>query len=111
MLANWRKRVIDELSQRVYEMVIWPDHFLRQVNAKVEFSFINELCAPAYHNGTGKGGRAAEAPERVFRALLLLVLYGLRSETCLVREIGVNLAFRWFCGLGLLEPMFDHSLF
>jgi hypothetical protein len=76
MLANWRKRVIDELSQRVYEMVIWPDHFLRQVNAKVEFSFINELCAPAYHNGTGKGGRAAEAPERVFRALLLLVLYG-----------------------------------
>jgi hypothetical protein len=42
---------------------------------------------------------------------LVLVLYGLPSETCLVREIGVNLAFRWFCGLGLLEPVFDHSLF
>jgi len=111
MLANWRKRVIDELSQRVYELVIWPDHFLRQVNAEVDFSFINELCAPAYHNGTSKGGRAAEAPERLFRALVLLVLYGLPSETCLVREIGVNLAFRWFCGLGLLEPVFDHSLF
>ena len=111
MLANWRKRVIDELSQRVYELVIWPDHFLRRVNAAVDFSFINELCAPAYQNGTGKGGRAAEAPERIFRALLVLVLYGLPSETCLVREIGVNLAFRWFCGLGLLEPVFDHSLF
>lgn len=111
MLANWRKRVIDEMSQQVYELVIWPEHFLRRVNAEVDFSFINELCAPAYHNGSSQGGRAAEAPERIFRALLLLVLYGLPSETCLVREIGVNLAFRWFCGLGLGERVFDHSLF
>lgn len=111
MIARWRRRVSDELSQRVYDMLIWPDHFLRQVDREVDFTFVNDLCASAYKNGSAKGGRPAEEPERVFRALLVMALYGLPSETCLMRELDVNLAFRWFCGFSLRERAFDHSLF
>jgi transposase len=111
MPPSWRSRSLDKLSQTVYDLVVWPKHFLRRLDQAVDFSFINELCAPYYANGSPKGGRPAEEPERVFRALLLLVLYGIPFETALVREIGVNLAFRWFIRLGLLERVFDHSLF
>jgi len=110
MLPHWRKRVIDALSRQVYDMVVYSNHFLRRVNREIDLSFINELCAPIYKNGTAQGGRPAEEPERVFRALLVMILYGLPFETWLVREIAVNLAFRWFCGLGLLDKVFDHSL-
>jgi len=106
----WRKREIDAASRDVYERVIWPDHFLRKVEAEVDFSFINGICAQVYHNGTPKGGRPAEEPEILFRALLVMVLYGLPSESSLVRELGVNLAYRWFCQLGISEAIFDHSL-
>jgi len=111
MSPSWRNRPLDKLSQTVYDLVVWPKHFLRRLDREVDFSFINELCAPYYANGSPKGGRPAEEPERVFRALLLMVLYGIPFETALVREIGVNLAFRWFIRLGLLERVFDHSLF
>jgi transposase len=110
MIPIWRIRPLDQLSQTVYELVVWSTHYLRRLDREVDFSFINELCAPYYKNGTAQGGRPAEEPERVFRALLLMVLYGIPFETVLAREIGVNLAFRWFLRLGLVERVFDHSL-
>jgi transposase len=111
MAPHWRRRIMDSLSKKLYEMVVWPNHFLRRLDREVDLSFINGICAPHYKNGTRKGGRPAEEPERVFRALLLMVLYGIPFETALVRQIGVNLAFRWFLRLGILERVFDHSLF
>lgn len=111
MFPRWRKRVVDALSQKAYDMVIKPDHFLRRVERELDLSFINDLCAPEYKNGTEKGGRPAEEPERVFRALLLMILYQIPYETALVEAISLNLAFRWFLRMGLLEKVFDHSLF
>jgi len=110
MAGVWRKRTVDGASQELYDRVVWADHFLRKVEAEVDFSFINGICAQVYHNATQKGGRPAEEPEILFRALLVLVLYGLPSESSLVRELGVNLAYRWFCHLGISEAIFDHSL-
>lgn len=111
MPPRWRKRIVDALSQKIYDMVIKPDHFLRRVEREVDFSFINDLCAGEYKNGTEKGGRPAEEPERVFRALLLMILYQIPYETALMEAISLNLAFRWFLGMGLFEKIFDHSLF
>jgi transposase len=105
----WRERIIDAFSQKVYDLVIPKDHFLRRVNEEVDFSFINPLCESKYKQG--KAGRRAEAPERLFRALFIMIRYAIPFETCLTREIALNLAYRWFCGLGIGEPVFDHSLF
>ena len=45
------------------------------------------------------------------RALVLQVLYGLRSERLLVEQLGYNLLYRWFVGLAIEDPVWDHSTF
>ena len=46
-----------------------------------------------------EAGRDSIAPEKLLRALMLQVLYGMRSERMLVEQLGYNLLFRWFVGL------------
>ena len=56
-------------------------------------------------------GRPSIAPERLIRALLLQVLYSIRSERLLIEQLEYNLLFRWFVGLSVDEPVWDHSTF
>src|SRR5437762_9199485 len=56
-------------------------------------------------------GRPSIAPEQLLRALLLQVLYTVRSERLLIEQLEYNLLFRWFVGLGMDEPIWDHSTF
>src|SRR6185437_9460448 len=56
-------------------------------------------------------GRPSIAPERLIRALLLQVLCSIRSERLLVEQLEYNLLFRWFVGLSVDEPVWDHSSF
>jgi transposase len=54
-------------------------------------------------------GRASVAPERLLRASLLQGLYSVRSERQLMERIDYNLLLRWFAGLGIDDPVWDHS--
>jgi len=56
-------------------------------------------------------GRPSIPPEQLLRALLLQYLYSVRSERLLIEQLDYNLLFRWFVGLGLDEPIWDHSSF
>jgi transposase len=56
-------------------------------------------------------GRASVPPERLLRALLLQVLYSLRSERQLMEQLDYNLLFRWFVGLGIDDPVWDRTVF
>ncbi|RIA56052.1 IS4 family transposase [Dichotomicrobium thermohalophilum] len=56
-------------------------------------------------------GRASIAPERLLRASLLQAFYSIRSERQLMEQIDYNLLFRWFVGLGIDDPVWDHSTF
>lgn len=56
-------------------------------------------------------GRRSIAPERLLRALLLQILYSIRSERLLVEQLDYNLLFRWFVGMQADEPVWDHSTF
>jgi len=58
-----------------------------------------------------KGGRPSIAPEKLMRAMLLQVLYSVRSERQLVEQIQYNLLFRWFVGLAIEDPVWNHSVF
>ena len=57
------------------------------------------------------GGRSSIAPERLVRALVLQVLYSIRSERLLVEQLDYNLLFRWFVGLSVDEAVWDHLSF
>lgn len=58
-----------------------------------------------------KTGRSSIAPEKLIRALLLQVFYSIRSERQLMEQLDYNLLFRWFVGMNLDDPVWDHSTF
>ena len=59
----------------------------------------------------GNSGRDSIPPERLLRASLLQAFYSVRSERQLMEQIDYNLLFRWFVGLGIDDPVWDHSTF
>src|SRR6059036_4315048 len=58
-----------------------------------------------------KTGRPSIAPEKLLRALLLQVLYSVRSERLLMEQLEYNLLFRWFVGLNMDEPVWVPTVF
>ena len=58
-----------------------------------------------------EGGRESIPPERLVRAMLLQVLYSIRSERQLMEQLSYNLLFRWFVGLSIDAPVWHHSVF
>ncbi len=65
----------------------------------------------AMYEADVKGGRPSIAPEKLMRAMLLQVLYSVRSERQLVEQIQYNLLFRWFVGLAIEDTVWNHSVF
>ena len=90
----------------ILEQMIPQDHLLRKIDQSIDFSFIYKLCAPLYCENNG---RPAIDPEILFRMLFVGYLYGVRSERRLEEEINYNIAYKWFCGLGLAEKAPDAS--
>lgn len=88
------------------ESLVPADHLLRKIDAVIDFSFIHDRVAGLY---CPDNGRPPLDPTLMFKALFIGYLYGLRSERQLVREIEVNVAYRWFLRLRLTDPVFDAS--
>ena len=95
-----------QLEMVTLEGLVPKDHLLRKIDAVIDFSFIHERVAGLY---CADNGRPALDPTLMFKALFVGYLFGIRSERQLVREIEVNVAYRWFLGLGLSDPVFDAS--
>jgi transposase len=86
--------------------LIPEDHLLRLIANAVDFSFIRRLCRPYYSHT----GRPSIDPIVLFKMLLVGYLYGITSERRLVREITLNLAYRWFLGYDFDEQIPNHSV-
>lgn len=95
-----------ELEMVTLESLVPSDHLLRKIDAVIDFSFIHDRVADLY---CADNGRPALDPVLMFKALFLGYLFGVRSERQLVREIEVNVAYRWFLRMRLTEPVFDAS--
>ena len=89
------------------ERHIPDDHLLRQIDQLLDFDAIRQHLTPHYSHT----GRPSIDPELMIRMLLLGYCYGIRSERRLCEEVNFNLAYRWFCRLGLEETVPDHSTF
>ena len=85
------------------------DHPLRAIRAMVDAA-LKEL-RPRLDALYAPGGRPSIAPERLLRALLLQVLYSVRSERLLMEQLDYNLLFRWFVGLSMDDPIWDATVF
>jgi len=83
------------------------DHILRSVDRFVDLSGIREHLRPFY----SVMGRPSIDPELMIRMLIVGYCMGIRSERRLCDEVHLNLAYRWFCRLGLDGDVPDHSTF
>jgi transposase len=83
------------------------DHLLRSIDRFVELSELRQELAPFY----SAIGRPSIDPELLIRMLVVGYCYGIRSERRLCEEVHLNLAYRWFCRLGLDGAVPEHSTF
>jgi transposase len=83
------------------------DHLARKIAAVLDLSWVHAELAPYY----SRLGRPSIDPVLMIRMLIVGYVFAIRSERQICREVQVNLAYRWFCELGLEDPIPDHSAF
>jgi transposase len=88
------------------EQLVPPDNFYRQLEAKLDLSFVYDLVKGCYASSTG---RPSIDPVVFFKLQLIMFFEGIRSERQLMELVNLNLAYRWYIGYDLDEPVPDHS--
>jgi transposase len=89
------------------EDMVPGDHLLRRIDAVLELSWLRGELAPYYSHT----GCPSVDPELLIRMLIVGYCYSIRSERRLCQDVKMNLAYRWFCRLGLEDRVPDHSTF
>src|ERR1700731_732718 len=80
---------------------------VRAIAAVLDLSWVHSELAPFYP----KMGRPSIDPELMLRILIIGYVFAIRSERAICRDLQVNLAYRWFCGLSIEDKIPDHSVF
>ena len=80
---------------------------VRAIAAVLDLSWVHAELAPYY----SPLGRPSIDPVLMIRMLIVGYVFAIRSERALCREVQVNLAYRWFCGLSIEDKIPDHSAF
>jgi len=83
------------------------DHLMRQIAGVLDLSWVHCELAPYY----AKLGRPSIDPVLMIRMLIIGYVFAIRSERALCRDVQVNFAYRWFCGLSIEDKIPDHSAF
>ncbi len=99
----------DVFSYLSPEQRVPQDHPLRVIRDMVN-KVLGEL-SPEFDRLYARTGRPSVPPEKLLRALLLQVLYTVRSERLLMEQLDYNLLFRWFVGLNMDDPVWDPTTF
>ena len=90
-----------------FERHVPSDHLLRKIDAAFDLGFVSSSLKEHYSHT----GRPSIDPELMIRMLLIGYLMGIRSERRVCAEVHLNLAYRWYCKLGLEGSVPDPSSF
>ena len=101
----------DEQGQFFYSFdlddVVPSDHLVRRIDSILDLGWVHKELAPYYSHT----GRPSIDPVLMIRMLIVGYVFAIRSERRLCSEVQVNLAYRWFCKLGIEDKIPDHSVF
>jgi transposase len=104
-------RLKSDQGQLFYEFrlgdAVPEDHMVRKIDTALDLSWLRSELAPHY----SPMGRPSIDPELMIRMLVVGYVFAIRSERLICREVQVNLAYRWFCKLGIEDAIPDHSAF
>ncbi|EHU4914568.1 transposase [Vibrio vulnificus] len=95
-----------ELEMVTMEQLVPKDHLVRKIDNAIDFEFIRDEVAHLYCKDNG---RPPVDPVRLFKIILLGYIFGIKSERQLVKEIEVNVAYRWFLRMSLTEKVIHAS--
>src|SRR5690242_5861710 len=103
---------LDQNQERLFysfclDEVVPDDHLVRQIADVLDLSWVHAELRPFY----SRMGRPSIDPVLMIRMLIIGYVFAVRSERALCREVQVNLAYRWFCGLSIEDRIPDHSAF
>jgi transposase len=87
--------------------VVPVDHLVRQIDGVLDLGWVHKELSPYYSHT----GRPSIDPVLMIRMLIVGYVFAIRSERRLCAEVQVNLAYRWFCKLGIEDKIPDHSVF
>ena len=90
------------------DQLVPKDHLLRKTEESIDFSFIYELVKDKY---SADNGRPSVDPVTLIKIPMLQYMYGIKSMRQTIREIEVNMAYRWFLGLDFYDSVPHFSTF
>ena len=90
------------------EQLVPEDHLLRKIDAAIDFSFIYDLVEDRYSSDTG---RPSIDPVTLIKIPIIQYMFGIKSMRQTIKEIEVNVAYRWFLGLDFYDPVPHFSTF
>jgi transposase len=104
-------RLKSDQGQLFYEFrlgdTVSEDHLVRKIDIALDLSWLRSELAPHYSSM----GPPSIDPELMIRMLIVGYVFAIRSERLICREVQVNLAYRWFCKLGIEDAVTEHSAF
>src|SRR5271155_3770326 len=107
MMGRLKSEQVQLFYQFNLEDAVPDDHLVRRIDAALDLSWLRSELAAHYSSM----GRPSIDPELMIRMLVVGYVFAIRSERLICREVQVNLAYRWFCELGIEDAIPDHSVF
>src|SRR5262249_11696270 len=101
----------DGQGQFFYEFdldeVVTAEHLVRQMHSVLDLMWVPQQLALFF----SQTGRLSVDPALMIRMLIVVYVFAIRSERQICAEVQVNLAYRWFCRLGIEDSIPNHSVF
>lgn len=108
MITKNPKKQTEEMTIVAMSDLVPQDHLVRKIDKYIDFTFIYDLVEDMY---SSEIGRPSIDPVVLFKIVFLQYLFGIRSMRQTIEEIKVNIAYRWFLGLGFFDSVPHHSTF
>ena len=108
MLSKSKENNTSQMQIVSVEQLVPEDHLLRKIDAAIDFSFIYDLVEDRYSQDNG---RPSIDPVTLIKIPIIQYMYGIKSMRQTIKEIEVNVAYRWFLGLDFYDKVPHFSTF
>lgn len=98
---------VDQVQIVSLEQLVPKDHLLRKVDEAVDFNFIYDLVENKYSTETG---RPSIDPVTLIKIPIIQYMFGIKSMRQTIKDIEVNVAYRWFLGLGFYDEQLKEEI-
>ena len=106
-MAKNRQILNDSFIMATLDELVPQDHMVRKLDEFIDWDFIYEICDPLYSDI----GAERTDPVVLFKMMFINIIFGYHSMRKTCEEIKMNIAYRWFLGIGFEQKIPDHSTF